>query len=234
MRSAVSACSSSCLLIAPAAKSSVDPAKGQLTLVEAARILTNGGLRGVVFVLAGDNRQHFDYAKKIAAQAEAHGVAHLIRQIGVCPDMAGAYPRDRFRGDSADRAAGVSARRRGSDGDGAAGDRHQCRRVAGDRAGAAERARIGAHRLARRAGRSGEFRARDRRRACRRSRRPTARSERARGGLPISSSRRRAPPQRHSISMRACSKAAAEAFWRSRPTSPFSPLRAKLRLTPRA
>src|SRR5215212_1014490 len=69
----------------------IDPAKGQLTLVEAARILTNGGLRGVVFVLAGDNRQHFGYAKKIATQAEAHGVAHLIRQIGVCPDMAGAY-----------------------------------------------------------------------------------------------------------------------------------------------
>src|SRR5205085_10999781 len=69
----------------------IDPAKGQLTRVEAARVLTNGGLRGVVFVLAGDNRQHFEYAKKIAAQAEAHGVAHLIRQIGVCPDMAGAY-----------------------------------------------------------------------------------------------------------------------------------------------
>ena len=69
----------------------IDPAKGQLTLVEAARVLTNGGLRNVVFVLAGDNRQHFDYAKSIAAQAEAHGVAHLIRQIGVCPDMAGAY-----------------------------------------------------------------------------------------------------------------------------------------------
>ena len=69
----------------------IDPAKGQLTLVEAARILTNGGLRGVIFVLAGDNREHFDYAKQIAAQAEAHGVAHLIRQIGVCPDMAGAY-----------------------------------------------------------------------------------------------------------------------------------------------
>jgi glycosyltransferase involved in cell wall biosynthesis len=69
----------------------IDPAKGQLTLVEAARVLTNGGLRGVVFVLAGENRQHFDYAKKIAAQAEAQGVAHLIRQIGVCPDMAGAY-----------------------------------------------------------------------------------------------------------------------------------------------
>ena len=69
----------------------IDPAKGQLILVEAARILTNGGLRGVVFVLAGDNRPHFDYAKKIAEQAEAHGVAHLIRQVGICSDMAGAY-----------------------------------------------------------------------------------------------------------------------------------------------
>jgi glycosyltransferase involved in cell wall biosynthesis len=69
----------------------IDPAKGQLTLVEAARVLTNGGLRGVVFVLAGDNRPHFDYAKRIAEQAEAHGVAHLIRQVGICPDMAGAY-----------------------------------------------------------------------------------------------------------------------------------------------
>jgi glycosyltransferase involved in cell wall biosynthesis len=69
----------------------IDPAKGQLTIVEVARVLTNGGLRGVVFVLAGDNRQHFDYARKIAAQAEAHGVAHLIRQIGACADMAGAY-----------------------------------------------------------------------------------------------------------------------------------------------
>lgn len=69
----------------------IDPAKGQLTLVESARILTNGGLRGVVFVLAGDNRAHFDHAKRIAAQAEAHGVAHLIRQVGHCSDMAGAY-----------------------------------------------------------------------------------------------------------------------------------------------
>ena len=69
----------------------IDPAKGQSLIVEVARVLTNGGLRGVTFVLAGDNRQHFDYARKIAAQAEAHGVAHLIRQIGACPDMAGAY-----------------------------------------------------------------------------------------------------------------------------------------------
>ncbi len=69
----------------------IDPANGQLTLVETARILVNGGLRGVVFVLAGDNRQHFDYARKIANQAEAYGVASLIRQIGACSDMAGAY-----------------------------------------------------------------------------------------------------------------------------------------------
>lgn len=69
----------------------IDPAKGQATIVEVARMLTNGGLRGVTFVLAGDNRGHFDYARKIAAQAEAHGVAHLIRQVGACADMGGAY-----------------------------------------------------------------------------------------------------------------------------------------------
>src|SRR5581483_8715690 len=69
----------------------IDPANGQATIVEVARVLINGGLRGVTFVLAGDNRGHFDYARKIAAQAEAHGVAHLIRQIGACADMGGAY-----------------------------------------------------------------------------------------------------------------------------------------------
>ena len=147
----------------------IDPAKGQLTLVEAARILTNGGLRGVVFVLAGDNRPHFDYAKKIAAQAEAHGVAHLIRQIGVCPDMAGAYLAADFvaipqieppafplaAAEAMAMARPVIATHVGA--------------LPGDRAGAAERARIGAHRLARRAGRSGELRARDRGGARRRS-----------------------------------------------------------------
>ncbi len=147
----------------------IDPAKGQLTLVEAARILTNGGLRGVVFVLAGDNRQHFDYAKKIAAQAEAHGVAHLIRQIGVCPDMAGAYLATDFVAVPQIEPPAFPLAAAEAMAMAPAGDRQQCRRDAGDRAGAAPCAGIGAHRLARRAGRSGELRARDRGGARRRS-----------------------------------------------------------------
>ena len=69
----------------------IAPEHDQLMLVEVARILVNGGMRDVVLVLAGDNRRHPDYARSIADQAEAHGVAPLIRQIGYCPDMPGAY-----------------------------------------------------------------------------------------------------------------------------------------------
>jgi glycosyltransferase involved in cell wall biosynthesis len=69
----------------------LEPAHGQLNLVETARVLVNGGMRGVVFVLAGDNRRHPDYARAIAEQAKAHGVAGIVRQIGLCSDMAGAY-----------------------------------------------------------------------------------------------------------------------------------------------
>ena len=147
----------------------IDPAKGQLTLVEAARMLTNGGLRGVVFVLAGDNRQHFDYAKKIAAQAEAHGVAHLIRQIGVCPDMAGAYLATDFVAIPQIEPPAFPLA--------AAEAMAMARPVIASNVGALPEIvlapphvlRIRAHRLARRAGRSGEFRARDRGGARRRS-----------------------------------------------------------------
>ena len=69
----------------------LEPAHGQLNLVETARVLVNGGMRGVVFVLAGDNRRHPDYSRSIAEQAKAHGVAGIVRQIGPCSDMAGAY-----------------------------------------------------------------------------------------------------------------------------------------------
>ncbi len=148
----------------------IDPAKGQLTLVEAARVLTNGGLRGVVFVLAGDNRQHFDYAKKIAAQAEAHGVAHLIRQVGVCPDMAGAYLATDFVAIPQIEPPAFPLA--------AAEAMAMARPVIATNVGAIPEIvhappnvlGVGAHRLARRAGRSGELRARDRRCARRRGR----------------------------------------------------------------
>jgi glycosyltransferase involved in cell wall biosynthesis len=69
----------------------LDASKGQINIVEAARHLVNGGLRNTVFILAGDNRAQADYARLVAERAAAHGVAHLVRQIGICSDMPAAY-----------------------------------------------------------------------------------------------------------------------------------------------
>jgi glycosyltransferase involved in cell wall biosynthesis len=67
------------------------PDTGQLAVVEAARILVNGGLNGVAFILAGDTRRDAEHAQAVTAQADAQGVAALVRLIGHCTDMPGAY-----------------------------------------------------------------------------------------------------------------------------------------------
>jgi glycosyltransferase involved in cell wall biosynthesis len=69
----------------------IDPSKGQLELVDAVRMLVNGGLHNLVFVLAGDDRTHSDYAGTVSDHARAQGVGHLIRRVGVCADMPAAY-----------------------------------------------------------------------------------------------------------------------------------------------
>ncbi len=69
----------------------LDPANGQHVLIEAARMLVSGGLRHVVFVLAGDKSPQPAYALALATGARAHGIGHLVRQVGICPDMPAAY-----------------------------------------------------------------------------------------------------------------------------------------------
>jgi glycosyltransferase involved in cell wall biosynthesis len=69
----------------------LDPRKGQLTVVDAVRMLVNGGLKDVAFVFAGDDRRHAEYAQKIAARAQAQGIGAMIRRVGVCHDMPAAY-----------------------------------------------------------------------------------------------------------------------------------------------
>ncbi len=65
----------------------VAPWNGQLLLPDAARALTDGGLRGVVFVIVGENRSHSKYARAIVKQAEAQGVQAMFRLTGHCRDM---------------------------------------------------------------------------------------------------------------------------------------------------
>jgi len=69
----------------------VDPRKGQLTVVEAARMLVTGGLKDVVFVFAGDDQRHPDYAQMITSRAGAHGIGAMFRRVGTCRDMPAAY-----------------------------------------------------------------------------------------------------------------------------------------------
>jgi glycosyltransferase involved in cell wall biosynthesis len=65
----------------------VAPWNGQMLLPEIARLLTEGGVRGFVFVLAGEHRSYKKYARFIAKEAQAKNVQALIRLTGHCRDM---------------------------------------------------------------------------------------------------------------------------------------------------
>jgi glycosyltransferase involved in cell wall biosynthesis len=65
----------------------VAPWNGQMLLPEIARILTEGNVRGFVFVLAGEHRSYKKYARFIAKEAQAKNVQALIRMTGHCRDM---------------------------------------------------------------------------------------------------------------------------------------------------
>jgi glycosyltransferase involved in cell wall biosynthesis len=60
---------------------------GQLVLVDAARLLVNGGWRGIRFVLVDDNRAQRRSVRALRSRATAQGVDGLFRVIGLCPDM---------------------------------------------------------------------------------------------------------------------------------------------------
>jgi glycosyltransferase involved in cell wall biosynthesis len=69
----------------------IEPRKGQLDLVDIARVLVNGGLQHTVFVLVGEDHVHPDYARAISEHARSQGVAHMVRRVGACSDMPAAY-----------------------------------------------------------------------------------------------------------------------------------------------
>jgi glycosyltransferase involved in cell wall biosynthesis len=65
----------------------VAPWNGQLILPDVARMMLDSGLRGFVFVLAGERRRHRKYAQAVVEQARAKGVQALVRLTGHCGDM---------------------------------------------------------------------------------------------------------------------------------------------------
>jgi glycosyltransferase involved in cell wall biosynthesis len=66
-------------------------AKGQINVVDAARILVNGGLRGVAFAIAQTEDSDAEYARALTRRIEAQGLGGLFRRIGHCSDMPASY-----------------------------------------------------------------------------------------------------------------------------------------------
>lgn len=64
---------------------------GQMSVVDAARLIIGGGDRNIAFVFAGDDRAQLRYRKALRWRAREHGIDTLIRIVGHCPDMPAAH-----------------------------------------------------------------------------------------------------------------------------------------------
>jgi len=65
----------------------VAPWNGQMSMVEAARLLVGGGDRNIAFVFAGEDRGHPIFARDLRQRARLHGIDTLCRMVGHCADM---------------------------------------------------------------------------------------------------------------------------------------------------
>jgi glycosyltransferase involved in cell wall biosynthesis len=69
----------------------IAPPNGHLVLAKAARILADGGMRNVTFVLVGDDQRYRRFARKFWKVAQAAGVDALFRMVGFHDDMPASY-----------------------------------------------------------------------------------------------------------------------------------------------
>ena len=76
----------------------IAPWNGQMSMIDAARLLVGGGDRNIVFVFAGDDRSQPRYARALRQRARMHGIDTLCRFIGPLPRHAGRARRRRCRG----------------------------------------------------------------------------------------------------------------------------------------
>jgi glycosyltransferase involved in cell wall biosynthesis len=65
----------------------VAPWNGQMSMIDAARLIVGGGDRNIVFVFAGDDRVQPRYARSVRHQAHVHGIDTFCRFVGHCADM---------------------------------------------------------------------------------------------------------------------------------------------------
>jgi glycosyltransferase involved in cell wall biosynthesis len=65
----------------------VAPWNGQISMVDAARLIVAQGRRDIAFVFVGEDRRHLRYAASLRRRAQAHGIDTLCRFVGHCPDL---------------------------------------------------------------------------------------------------------------------------------------------------
>ncbi len=65
----------------------VAPWNGQMSMIDAARLIVGGGDRNIVFVFAGEDLSHPRYARSVRRQARLHGIDTLCRFVGHCADI---------------------------------------------------------------------------------------------------------------------------------------------------
>jgi glycosyltransferase involved in cell wall biosynthesis len=69
----------------------IAPWKGQMSMIDAARLLAGGDTRNIAFVFVGENRGQPRYARALRRQARMHGIDTLCHMVGHCADMPAAF-----------------------------------------------------------------------------------------------------------------------------------------------
>jgi glycosyltransferase involved in cell wall biosynthesis len=66
----------------------IAPWNGQMSMIDAARLMIGGGDRNIAFVFAGEDRGQLRYRRALLRRAREHGIETLIRLVGHQSDMA--------------------------------------------------------------------------------------------------------------------------------------------------
>lgn len=65
----------------------IAPWNGQMSMIDAARLIVAGSRRNIIFVFAGEDTRHLRFARALRKRASLHGIDTLCRFVGYCADM---------------------------------------------------------------------------------------------------------------------------------------------------